>query len=80
MGETFVCDNCDERISTGYTVCYARKLTDSPAGVHYSTRNRTYNLCPECFPSEVKLQPEGIIDMLRTLFSCDDTEGSDAGE
>jgi hypothetical protein len=62
--QTFVCDGCDARIETGYTVCWSRKLTDSAAGVHYSRDDKTRNLCAECFPDKNNSLADKIRQML----------------
>ena len=52
MSETFVCDCCDDRIQSGYTVCWASTLTNSASGIHFSGRNETRNICHDCWPQE----------------------------
>lgn len=64
MGDTYICDSCDERITSGYTVCWARKLTDSPAGIHWSDSKDTVNLCGGCFPDEHKPLVDRVVGML----------------
>lgn len=65
MGETFVCDECDKRITSGYTVAWSEKLTDSAAGVHFSVGSKQVrNLCPECMPDEALTFTDRVKQML----------------
>lgn len=63
MGETYICDECDERISSGYSVAWSRNLTDSAAGIHYS-QNEVRNLCNDCWPGEQKTLTQKIRELL----------------
>lgn len=64
MGDTYICDECDRRIDSGYTVCWTPKLTDSPSGVHFSHGKETRNLCEDCFPAEQKTLTDRVREML----------------
>lgn len=62
MGKTFVCDGCDRRINSGYTVAWSHTLEESPMGVGYET-HIVKNLCSDCFPDKEKSPGDIVQDM-----------------
>lgn len=56
MGDTFVCDVCDERIEKGYSVAWCPDLEDNAHGVAWDHNVTTRNLCHDCWPEDTSLR------------------------
>lgn len=64
MAETFLCDECDERIDQGFTVSWCPNLKDNAHGVAWDRNEKTRNLCRKCFPRSKPTLVERIAAML----------------